>query len=178
MAISTYQLGSLTPETGSTTVLLILIARGASMGLAMMPVMTVALNAYPTHLAAEGSSLTNVLRQLFGSFGTALFATLLSTRQSFHQAMYSQVVTPDLFAVKTLTAGVQQYAMAHGLSIVQAKALASSLLVREVMTKAGVRAFDDCFLVAAAVCLVGILPVLFFKRVSVASRGGPAAVAE
>jgi EmrB/QacA subfamily drug resistance transporter len=178
MAMSTYPLSFLTPETSSTTVLLILIARGASMGLAMMPVMTVALNAYPTHLAAEGSSLTNVLRQLFGSFGTAIFATLLSTRQTFHQAMYSQAVTPDLFAVKSLTLGVQQYALVHGLSIAQAKALASSLIVRDVMTRAGVRAFEDCFLVAAIASLFAIIPVLFFKKVSAPKRGGPAAATE
>ena len=43
--------------------------RGAAVGLVMMPAMTVAMSTLPGPLIARGSSLTNVLRQLFAAFG-------------------------------------------------------------------------------------------------------------
>ena len=64
---------------------IVLIMRGLSMGLVMMPAMTVAMNTLPPLLIARGSSLTNVLRQMFASFGTAIFVTLLQTRQTYHR---------------------------------------------------------------------------------------------
>jgi len=62
----------------------------AGMGMMMMPSMTAAMNTVPRHLVGRASSLTNVLRQLFASFGTAVFATVLQMRESFHEAMLSR----------------------------------------------------------------------------------------
>ena len=59
-------------------------ARARRWALTMMPAMTAWLAAAPLSQTAAASALNNVLRQLFGAFGTAIFATILHERIVFH----------------------------------------------------------------------------------------------
>ena len=65
------------------------------MGLVMMPAMTAGLNAVPLPQMSRASAMTNVMRQVFGSFGTAIVVTILQSRQTFHTAILSQTLTPE-----------------------------------------------------------------------------------
>ena len=172
LAYSTWQLNGLDLKTSDSAIRTILIMRGLSMGLIMMPAMTVAMNQLPPHLIARGSSLTNVLRQMFGAFGTAIFVTLLQTRQTYHQAILSQTVTPDLPGVRAVLGGIQMYLVQHGLPAVQAKAAGVMLLYQQVVMRASVMSFEDCFVIAAAVCLIGIVPALFLSSSGAVRRTG------
>jgi EmrB/QacA subfamily drug resistance transporter len=167
MGYSTWELSFLNLSTSNGELTRVLIERGLAMGLVMMPVMTVAMNSVPPQLIARSSSLTNVLRQVFGSFGTAIFATLVSTRQTFHQAMISQTVTSDNANLITTLSGLQNSLMQHGMNIVQAKGLVMMSVLKQVVMSASVMAFDDCFYIAAVVCFVAVLPALLLR-----SRGG------
>ena len=170
MAYSTWELSFIDLSTSNGDLTRILIERGFAMGLTMMPVMTVAMNSVPPSLIARSSSLTNVLRQVFASFGTAIFATLLQTRQTFHQAVLSQTVTPDRLGVQATILQVQQALVQHGLNAVQAKGVAVLALYREVVTNAAVMSFQDCFFIAAAVCLAATLPALLLRNPGVVQR--------
>jgi EmrB/QacA subfamily drug resistance transporter len=172
LAYATWQLGGLDLTTPDSTTRSILIMRGLAMGLITMPAMTVAMNTLPGPLIARGSSLTNVLRQLFGAFGTAIFVTLLQSRQTYHQAMLSQTVTPDLPGARLTLAGVQQYLVQHGATLAQAKAAGVMALYEQMAMTAAVLSFEDCFIVAAAICLCGIVPALFLRSSGVARRPG------
>ncbi len=175
MAFSTWELSFINLATSNGDLTRILIERGLAMGLIMMPVMTVAMNSIPPHLIARSSSLTNVLRQVFGSFGTAIFATLLSSRQTFHQAIISQTVTPDSLSIQTTVAHVQMTLMQHGFNAIQAKAAVVMALYREVAMTAAVMSFEDCFYIAAVICLVAVIPTMWLRTTGVARRGpGPA----
>ncbi len=177
LAYSTWKLSFLNLNTGDGEVREILVMRGIAMGLTTMPAMTVAMNAIPPALIARSSSLTNVLRQVFAAFGTAIFATLLQSRQSFHQAILSQTVTPDNLAVQSTVARVQETLVQHGFSLAQAKGAAVMALYRQVAINGSVMAFEDCFYVAAAICLLGIGPTLLLRTTGVIRRGrGPAAL--
>ncbi len=171
MAYSTWKLSFLDLSTSDDAVREILIMRGLAMGLITMPAMTVAMNAIPPHLIARSSSLTNVLRQVFGSFGTAIFATLLQNRQTFHQAIISQTVTPDNLTVQTTVARVQMLLEQHGMNAVQAKEALVMALYQRVAMAASVMSFEDCFYIAAAICLVGILPALLLHTTGIVQRG-------
>jgi MFS family permease len=139
--------------------------------------MTTAMNTLPGPLIAGGSSLTNVLRQLFGAFGTAIFVTMLQTRQTYHQAVLSQTVTPSLPAVHLELAQASHYLLQHGMTLAQAKVAAVLALYQGVALSAAVLSFEDCFLIAAAICLLGVVPALFLSSSGVARRpGGPAAL--
>lgn len=173
LVFSSWRLSFLDLATPDSTLSMLLVLRGAAMGLCMMPVFTAAMNTLPGPLVARGSSLTNVLNQLFGALGTALFITLLQTRQIYHQAMLAQVVTPDLPGVRATLAAVQRYLVQQGASLAQAKAAGGAALYQQVAMRAAVMSFDDCFAIAAAACLLAIVPALFLNNTGIVS-GRPA----
>jgi EmrB/QacA subfamily drug resistance transporter len=171
LGFSTWMLSSIDVTTPDSSIRWILILRGLSMGFAMMPAMTAWMAAAPQQDMQSASAIQNVLRQVYGAFGTAIFATILQSRVKFHAATLSMFVTPDMPAVARLLGQTQQYALSHGLSEVQGRAMAIGQLYGQVQMAAAVRSFDDCFLIAAVACFVGVVPALFLKA---GRPGGPA----
>jgi hypothetical protein len=131
------------------------------MGLVMMPAMTAALNTVPAELTSRGSSLTNVMRQVFGSFGTAIFVTLLQARQTFHTAVLAQGATSSNFTLQQTLGQVQQWVLQHGGSAAQAQAEGVLVVMQQLYRTAAVQSFDDVFMVAALVTLLALVPALF-----------------
>jgi DHA2 family multidrug resistance protein len=179
VALSMWQFSDLSMATSDTQLRLWLAARGVTMGLVMMPAMTAALNTVPSELTSRGSSLTNVMRQVFGSFGTAIFVTLLQTRQTYHAAMLAQSATSSNFTLQQALGQVQQWVLAHGGTAAQAQADGLMLVMQQVQLTAAVQSFDDVFMVAAVITLLALLPALFLGgKTDKASHREPALVME
>ena len=121
LALTTWQMGALDLTTSDTTIRLWLAARGCAMGLVMMPSMTAGLNAVPLPQMSRGCSMTNVMRQVFGAFGTAMVVTILQPRQTFHTAILSQTVTPENIPLQQLMSAAQPWAVGQGMSAAQAQ---------------------------------------------------------
>jgi MFS family permease len=163
LALTTWQMGALDLTTSDLTIKLWLAARGCAMGLVMMPSMTAGLSGVPMHLMSRASAMTNVLRQVFGAFGTAIVVTILQLRQTFHGAIISQTVTPENLPLQQLMSTAQQWGAAQGLSDAQSQAMALMLAAKQVALSASVMAFDDVFRFTAAITLLAIIPALFLK---------------
>lgn len=174
LAYATWRLATLDLGTPDSTLRTILLIRGLAMGTMMMPVMTVAMDKIPPHQIARATALSNVLRQLYGAFGTGIFASLLSDRQRFHQAALAQLVTPDNLEALRILSAARMALLQSGLSDVAAQTGALLALARQAALAATVRSFDDCFYLAAWVALLGIVPALWLKRERSAAghRGG------
>src|SRR5512138_1074738 len=82
--------------------------------------------------------------------------------------MLSQTITPDLPGVRLTLAGVQQYLAHQGFSLAQAKVAGVLLLYKQVVMRAYVLSFQDCFVVGAAICLCGVVPALLLHTPRVA----------
>ena len=121
LALTTWQFGRLDLTTTDVTIRFWLAARGCAMGLVMMPSMTAGLNAVPMPLMSRASSMSNVMRQVFGAFGTAIVVTMLQQRQTFHTAMLAQTVTPENLPLQQLMAHAQQWGISQGLTAAQAQ---------------------------------------------------------
>lgn len=178
LAFGTWRLATLDLNTSSVYLTSTLVLRGMGMGLCMMPTMTVAMNTLVGRQIARGSSITNVMRQVFGAFGTAIFATLLSTRETYHQAMLSQVMTPGAPPVRAALAGAQQMVLHNGGTPLQAQVMAIGALAQRVAMTAAVRSFDDCFLVAAVMSLAAIPIAFVLKGTGIARGPRPGPMAE
>ena len=161
VAVSMWQFSGLSMDTSDGQLRLWLAARGISMGLVMMPAMTAALNTVPAELTSRGSSLTNVMRQVFGSFGTAIFVTLLQARQTFHTAVLAQGATSSNFTLQQTLGQVQQWVLQHGGSAAQAQAEGVLVVMQQLYRTAAVQSFDDVFMVAALVTLLALVPAVF-----------------
>jgi DHA2 family multidrug resistance protein len=163
LALTTWQMGALDLTTSDTTIKLWLAARGCAMGVVMMPSMTAGLSGVPMHLMSRASAMTNVMRQVFGAFGTAIVVTILQLRQTFHGDIISQTVTPENLPFQQLISATQQWGADQGLSMAQSHAMAMMLAAKQVALSAAVMAFDDVFRFTAAITLIAIIPALFLK---------------
>jgi EmrB/QacA subfamily drug resistance transporter len=178
LAVTTWQFGRLDLSTPDLTIRLWLAARGCAMGLVMMPSMTAGLNAVPLMLMSRASSMSNVMRQVFGAFGTAIVVTILQQRQAFHSAILAESATADNLPLQQAMAMAQQWALAQGLSAVQAQAMAMMVAARQVATSAAVMGFDDVFRVTAVITLFAIIPALFMRTTRAPAGRGPTIIAD
>ena len=163
---SLFQLHSVDLSTSDATLINIFVMRGVSLGLIAMPIMNLALSVVRRGQVVRASALTACLRQVLSAFGTAIFATILISRQGFHFSGLAQTVTPDsLMAVQVLS-GMERAAGQFGTSDALAQDTAIQILDGLVDRQAAVQAFADVFLIAAILVFVTILPALFLRRPS------------
>lgn len=174
LTFATYLFSNLSLNTSNLSIMENLVIRGIGMGLAMMPATTCAMNAAPRHLLPRATALTNALQRIAGSFGTAIMATELTTRQNYQFAVMAQTVSWYNPAVQTTLGTVQYYAHALGYSVAQAHQLGVLVLYQQVALNAAVRSFDDTFLFATAVCVPAIIAALFVRNSTSGARSGPA----
>jgi DHA2 family multidrug resistance protein len=164
LAYATWMLNSLDIGTPDSTIRVILMLRGAAMGLMFMPVTTVSMDTIPPHQISRASALSNVLRQLFGAFSTGVFATILLSRENFHQAQLIQNVTSTNVAAVGVLNATQTAMLERGMSQVAAQAAGLAALMKQVGTLATVQSFDDCFYLSTLIALCGLIPCLWLKR--------------
>ncbi len=84
LALSFYLNSKLSYLTELHYIMISLYIRGIAMGLMFTALSTVSLLEIPRDKMAQASAITNSIRQLGGSLGVALLATLLTTRANFH----------------------------------------------------------------------------------------------
>jgi MFS transporter, DHA2 family, multidrug resistance protein len=164
LGISLYLNGWLSLYSEHIQLMVPLYLRGAAMGLLFTPLTTLAQSEIPRHKIAQSSGLFNVIRQLGGSFGVAMMGALLTRRILYHAATYGQMTDIHSPNAQAVAAHMMQFSHtvlgnSQGYSAMQAKALVLS----HVMQQAFVRAVSDDFLVAAAITIVGVLPILFLR---------------
>ena len=163
LAYSTYRFHTLSLTTSNQEIIGNLILRGLGMGLAMMPAMTSSMNAVPRQLIPRATALTNALQRIAGSFGTAIMATVLTTRQTFQFAVAAQTVTATSPGVQLTLAQAHLLPGLQHLSAAATQQLGVRLLTGQVASLAAVHAIDDTFFVAALFCIPAIA-VSFFIR--------------
>jgi EmrB/QacA subfamily drug resistance transporter len=171
LAVATWIYVSLDVDTPNSVVVFALILRGASMGFVFMPLQTAMMNRVPLPKINRGSSLTSAIRQLFASFGVAVVATVLTSRQTFHQAVLAERVTTSSPMVQRMTGAIAEMAAQHGWTLTQAKSFLVQALNGQVLERASVLSFDDAFLFLTIMCIVAIVPSLFLGRGR--ATGGP-----
>ena len=112
-----------------------------------------------------------MLRQVYGSFATAIIASVLIKRQDFHYSGLAMTARLDLPGITPLLHQAQQAALAHGQSLAQARETVVLQLARQAQLTAAVQSFDDCFRILMMACLLAILPALFLRRAGVGGVG-------
>jgi MFS transporter, DHA2 family, multidrug resistance protein len=168
-ALSMWKHAHFTTDSGMSDFFWPLIFRGVGLGLIFVPLTNLALADLPMNRIPNGTGLFNLTRQLGGSVGIALSATLVTRFANIHRA--------DLMADVTLYSAATRERLAmltHGLAaqgvpatLLQTKAVA--ILNGVVQKQALMLSFEQLFLLFGAVFLLS-LPLLLLMR---GSRGGP-----
>jgi DHA2 family multidrug resistance protein len=144
------------------TIMLSLYIRGLGMGMIFTPLSTISLSQIPREKMAQASGITNTIRQLGGSLGVAILATMLTARVSFHSQVFSESVNQQSQEFKTTVNNLSTYAReTAGSSPAQALKQGQSLMVSHLSKQAYIQGIDDDFYLAAFITLSGAFPVLF-----------------
>jgi MFS transporter, DHA2 family, multidrug resistance protein len=161
-AVSFYINSKLSFLTEHHYIMTALYLRGFSLGMIFTPLSTIALLNIPREKMAQASGLSNVVRQLGGSFGVAILATLLTTRVVYHSQIYSQSIDTNSQAYKNIVVNASNF-MQHQLGLTQSKALrlSHSAIISQVNKEAYIQAIDDDFMIAGIVTILCIIPVFW-----------------
>jgi MFS transporter, DHA2 family, multidrug resistance protein len=161
LAFSLFLNGRLSYLTEHRYIMLLLYIRGFAMGLFFTPLSSVALLEIPREKLAQASGLFNVIRQIGGSFGIALLATLLLIRINFHNQIYSQAVDMNSPVFSNATREIS-YRVQHdaGMSRTNAVKISQSAVIGQINKEAYIEAINDDFMLAGIITMAAVLPVL------------------
>lgn len=168
---TTWEFTKLTADTSYAHILFLYTTRMFGMSLLMMPVMTEGMNQLPLHLNSHGTAVSNTLRQVSGSLGTALLVTVMTNRTTFHQASFLNQLTstdPHRFdswqrlgsALTTQMHLPEQYGSAVAAQVV------GGITAREAV----IQGINDSFVWATWIAVIALLLSFFIKRVKVEKR--------
>lgn len=155
MTYATWELTKLNMNTTYGHLMLIYIVRSFGMSFIMMPIMTAGMNSLPQRLIAHGNALTNTLRQLAGSIGTALLVTVMSTQTTQHIASYSQALDKTNPFIKDR---LQEMSQALG-----GEQMATQSVLEFVQKLASINGVNSAFLIATGLSALAFVLSLFLK---------------
>jgi MFS transporter, DHA2 family, multidrug resistance protein len=174
VSIGSFNLADVTLQSTSSSIVRDILIQGAGFSFLFVPLTTTALSNVPRTRLTDATGLNSLLRQIGGSVGLAVFATLLSRYQVVARHALAAHVTPGSPATMQRLAQLQAgLATRGGLDPVSAKGAALAALNGQVTQQAAVLAFEKTFYLAGIVFLA-VLPLLLFLKVN---RGGAAGAA-
>lgn len=162
-SISAYIMSHYTLETTARSVMGMLVLQGFAFACLFIPLTTVALARIPRLKMADATGLNSLLRQIGGSVGLAIFASLISRFAT--QARYG--LTAHLYAGRQVLvdslAAAQSVLAQHGLPPAEAATQARALLYKNLFLQSMVLSFEKLFLLAG-LCFLCVLPLVFLLR--------------
>jgi DHA2 family multidrug resistance protein len=173
-ALSMWKHAHFTVESGMSDFFWPLIFRGVGLGLIFVPLTNLALADLPMSRIPNGTGLFNLMRQLGGSVGIALSATLLQRFTAIHRADLAANVTPYAEATRERIAAITQVLIGRGDLPALAQTKAVGFLNDVVTRQAMMLSFEQLFLLFGAVFVLS-LPLLLLMHRSKAMAGAGAA---
>ena len=172
--LSMYKLSLLSFDAGAGDLFWPLVFRGIGLGLIFVPLTGATMAELKPEQLAQGTGMFNLTRQLGGSLGIAISATLLSRFTAQSRALLSEhVVSTDPNTVARIN-GITTALVARGMNAISAKQQALMILDRQLQGQASVLAFSKLYLLSGLALLIS-LPLLFLFRSGKARGLGPAA---
>jgi MFS transporter, DHA2 family, multidrug resistance protein len=163
MAVTFYQFSFLSLQTERPAIIFPLCLRGFAMGILFPPLTALAISEIANHKMAQASGVINVVRQIGGSVGVALFGSILVQRSIFHTTLYGEQVNAQSPAYRDALVRLQHHTQAFGGTAAQASARAGALLQSLLGRQGFVAAIDDVFLVVGGILLVSLIPIAFLR---------------
>ncbi len=170
----TYMLSHLGAQTGTDGFFWPLVVRGVGLGLIFIPLTTMSLSSLKGKDIPQGTGLTNMIRQLGGSFGVAIMATFIERRSAFHVAVLSDKITAYSSAAYQRLTGMAGAMAAKGADAATAKLRAIAMLDHLVAKQASLLAYLDTFYFVGFFFLICIPMLFLFKGPK--QPGAPAVV--
>ena len=162
--IGSWMLSHISLDTSMTQMIVPLIITGAAFSCLFVPLTTAALSKIDRHLMADAAGLNSFVRQVGGSVGLTIFATMFTNYAIEARWGLSAHITALRPEVVDGLAQMKAALIAHGYDAARAAAVAGRMLGIKMYQQATVLSFDRIFILQGFLFL-GVIPLLFFLRV-------------
>jgi DHA2 family multidrug resistance protein len=164
-SISQWMLSQMTVETGESEIVLALILRGGGLGFVLSPITQASLGTLKGIEISQGAGLTNLARQLGGSFGIAIVNTFVVDQTAVHRADLVQYVFSGSPWLAARHSALAAHMISFGYNASGAQLAASAVVDHAVQTQSTVMAYNDAFLLIGLSFALSIpLALLFVRR--------------
>jgi DHA2 family multidrug resistance protein len=163
-SIGSYQLSHITLETSARQMVIPLVVTGAAFACLFVPLTTAALSSIARHQMADAAGLNSFVRQVGGSVGLTIFATLFTNYALEARAALAAHVTVLRPEIAQQIAGIRAALSAHGVDPIAASSTIGRLIGGQIMQQATVLSFGRVF-IFQGVLFLGVIPMLLFLRV-------------
>ena len=162
MAFSFYLNSRLSYLTEIRYIMISLYIRGVGMGLMFTALSTISLIEISREKMAQASGISNSVRQLGGSLGVALLATLLTSRVNYHVQEYGLAINPRSEIFQEASKRIK-FHLVHdaGMQVSDAAKLSQGFIISNLNKQAYIQSINDDFLLAGIITLIGGIPVIF-----------------
>jgi MFS transporter, DHA2 family, multidrug resistance protein len=156
-------LSRLSLDAGADDVFWPLLLRGIGMGLIFVPLTNASMADLDAQDVPQGAALFNLTRQLGGSLGIAIMATLLSRFTTEARGSLVTHMTAGDPEVTRRVAAISRVFIARGADAATAAAQAYRVIERQVLAQASVISFSRIYVIGASVMILA-LPLLLIWR--------------
>ena len=172
--LSMWQMSQITLDSGTGDLFWPLVFRGIGLGLIFVPLTSASMAELSVRQLAQGTGLYNLTRQLGGSLGIALMATLLSRFTATRHAVLTEHVGAIDIAGQGRLDMITRGLMSHGVNPIVAKQQALFILDRQISAQASVLAFSKIYLLNGIILLCALPLLLLWKTGRGRGSTGPA----
>jgi DHA2 family multidrug resistance protein len=159
-----FWLTKLSPLTGESDLSLPLMVRSFGTVFMFLPLTMATLSPIPQKDVSKASGFFSLTRQMGGSIGVALLATLLADRQAFHRAvLVEHVATNSAYTLERLRM-YTGFMLSKGFDLKDAHDKAVALLDGSVSLQAAVMSFGDTFWATGAIIVLTLPLVLLLGK--------------
>lgn len=170
-AYSFWELSHLTITTGFWDIFWPQLWQGVGFALIFLALSTAALAEIPRPDMTQAAGLYNVVRQVFGSVGIAVYASILTHATTKYHAILAEGTTPFHEPTRQFLHGATARMMQNGADPEAARLMALKVLDLRVLQQSAVLAYNHVFGIAAILFMVSTPLVLFLRNPSFTSRG-------
>ncbi len=160
---SMWLLSGMTLASGSDELFWPLILRGVGLGLIFVPLTNASMAEMSVRDLAQGTGMFNLTRQLGGSLGIAIMATLLTRFSAAQKALITEHVTNTDAASLARLDMVARGLVARGINPIVAKQQALAILDQQISAQGSVLAFSRIYLLSGAILLAALPLLLLFR---------------
>jgi DHA2 family multidrug resistance protein len=163
-AVSCYWFSFVRLDTPMQMIIWMIVGRYFSIAFVFTPMNAASLMTLPADRVRMGSGLINIMQQgLGGTTGIAVMTTFLEHRMIYHTHMLDQQQVLSSLRWTQLMAPIGEYLTQAGEAGAMLSLKTLGLVERQLLLESTILAYQDCFLLMTALCLM-VMPLVFFIR--------------
>ena len=162
-SISAWMMSHYTLDTSAGDIVAVLVIQGVAFACLFIPLTTVALSQVPRQNLADATGLNALIRQIGGSLGLAMFASLIPRFTRHAMSSIGAHITDANPEVASRLSAMVHAGLRRGLDPVTAQLAAERMLGGLVAQQASVLTFEKLFLLSG-ILFLGVLPLLYFLK--------------